>query len=149
MHITLTYISYPQLFRSFRESRDKIVSGGIKFEYWLNVEAFEYLRDNPCLPVDTAGSGMSELLDRTSKIRIDKAINVAGAQPEKIISFAWDSDFTCTSKENSWSLAQDILQDGNRPIIADCGWNSPQDKTAVVIGYNLLGLTQAFTVCVL
>lgn len=138
--------SCTQLFRAFRDSRDRLVSSGIDFEYWLNVEAFEYLRDDPCLPVDPAGSGMAELLDRTTKARMDKALTVAGAQPQKIISFAWDSDFTCKTKGSSQSLVQDILQDGNRPILADCRWHSPQNMSIVVIGYNLLGLTQSFEV---
>ena len=89
---------------------------------------------------------MAELLDRTSKSRIDMALTVAGAQPEKIISFAWDSDFTCVGRYYNWSLAENIKRDGNRPIIANCSWHSPSNMSIVVIGYNLMGLMQTFTV---
>ena len=58
-----------QLFRLFGDARDKLHGAGHSFEFWLNVEAFEYLRDDPCLPVDSRGSGMAELLDRTTKSR--------------------------------------------------------------------------------
>ena len=58
-----------QLFRLFGEARDNLHKAGVKFEYWLNVEAFEYLRDDPCLPLDSRGSGTAELLDRTTKSR--------------------------------------------------------------------------------
>lgn len=68
-------------------------------KFWLNVEAFEYTRADVCLPVDTAGNGMAEILDRSSKQRIDWAIQSQSANVSGIISFAWDSDYTCTTQQ--------------------------------------------------
>ena len=42
----------------------QLANDGIDVEYWLNVEAFEFLRDDPCLPLDPIASGMGELLNR-------------------------------------------------------------------------------------
>ena len=52
------------------KSHDSLVGQhNVSFEFWLNVEAFEYLRDDPCLPVDPAASGMGEILNRATKAR--------------------------------------------------------------------------------
>lgn len=86
-------------------------------ELWLNVEAFEYLRDDPCLPVDTVGNGMAELLDRSNKQRIDWALQSESAYVSGIISFAWNSDYTCVTSKYDTPIYREILNDGNRPII--------------------------------
>ena len=44
-------------------------SGKNQVEFWLGVDAFEALTDNPCLPIDPCDSGMPEKLDRTTKSR--------------------------------------------------------------------------------
>ena len=67
-----------QVFEAFRQKRDDICANKTMFDLWLNVEAFEYLRNDPCLPVDPAGSGMAELLNRADKSRVDWAIANAG-----------------------------------------------------------------------
>ncbi|XP_050391148.1 uncharacterized protein LOC126810221 [Patella vulgata] len=123
-----------------------MVKSGNRFEFWLNVEAFEYLRDDPCLPVDIQGSGMAELLDRTSKTRIDRALTVAGAFTQKIISFAWDSDYTCVSNNYTESLAATIRQNIEQPIVSNCSFHSANNQSVVIIGYNLAGLMQTFEV---
>lgn len=58
-----------QVFFALERSRESLTQQGVKFDLWLNVEAFEYLRDDPCLPVDISASGMGELLNRASKSR--------------------------------------------------------------------------------
>ncbi len=116
---------------------DSLHNEGLQFEFWLNVEAFEFLRDDPCLPVDVAGSGMSEILDRTSKSRIDWALTVAGSRSNKIISFAWDSDWTCTTANYPISLSDEVSNDFSRPILSQCGWNTANDSHINVLGYNL------------
>ncbi|XP_067674394.1 uncharacterized protein [Haliotis asinina] len=138
--------SNQELFRQFGQIQDFKHKQGHQFEYWLNIEAFEYLRYDPCLPVDPMASGMGELLQRTTKSRIDRALTVAGATPKKIISFAWDSDFTCTTQEYKYSLEEEIRQDSSRPIIANCSFHSKANLSVVVIGYNLEGETQGFVV---
>ena len=42
----------------------QLANDGIVVEYWLNVDAIEFLRDDPCLPLDPIASGMGELLNR-------------------------------------------------------------------------------------
>ena len=128
------------------DSRDKLQQGGTHFDLWLSVEAFEYLRDSPCLPLDRAGSGMDQLLDRTSKARMDRAIAVGGSHVQKIAAFAWDSGFLCTNAEYKSSLAAAIRANAGQPILTSCGWHSPQNMSIVVTGFSLLGLTQSYEV---
>lgn len=135
-----------EVFSALQVAQQALVQGGVKFEFWLNAEAFEFLRDDPCLPVDPMASGMGELLDRTSKERLDTAISVAGAKVQKIISFAWDADYTCKTRQYQQSLNEEILQDLGRPIVANCSFHSYQNLSLVLLGYNLEGETQAFTV---
>lgn len=78
--------------------------------------------------------------------RIDHALTVASARVQKVISFAWDSDYTCTTQQYKSSLAADIRATFGQPIIANCSFHSPANKSIVVIGYNLLGIQQAYQV---
>ncbi|KAH9508215.1 hypothetical protein Btru_055040 [Bulinus truncatus] len=135
-----------EVFSAFQMAQKMILNKSIKIDFWLNAEAFEYLRDDPCLPVDQMASGMGELLDRTSKERLDTAISVAGAMVQKIISFAWDSDYICKTEKYDTSLNEEIMQDLQRPIIANCSFRSYQNLSVVILGFNLDGETQAFTV---
>ena len=41
--------------------------------------------------VDPMGSGMAELLDRTSKHRLDFGLTMQGDFPKRMISFAWSA----------------------------------------------------------
>ncbi|XP_064618051.1 uncharacterized protein LOC135482131 [Liolophura sinensis] len=138
--------SNQQVFRAFGTAHDLLVKQGVPFEFWLNVEAFEYVRDDPCLPVDPSASGMGELLERTSKSRVDRAITVAGADVQKIISFSWDADYLCVTRKYNKSLASEIIADKERPIISNCSFHSPYNLSVVVLGYNLDGETQSFKI---
>lgn len=136
--------SNQELFGAFEEAHDDLERTDLyKFDFWLNVEAFEYLRDDPCLPVDPASSGMGELLNRASKSRVDRALTVAGGKVQKVISFAWDSDFTCTTRQYNSSLAAQIRADASRPILVNCSFHSPANRSIVVIGHGLLGAQPA------
>ncbi|XP_012936102.1 uncharacterized protein LOC106011351 [Aplysia californica] len=135
------------VFRAFQKAQQKLIEQeNIDFEFWLNLEAFEYLRDDPCLPVDPMASGMGELLNRAAKARVDRGLSVAGAFVQKVISFAWDADYTCTTHQYSKSLQEEILTDLNRPIIANCSFHSPHNLSVVLLGFNLEAETQSFTV---
>ena len=78
--------------------------------------------------------------------RVDRALTVASAKVQKVISFAWDSDYTCTTQQHKVSLAAEIRAEAKRPIIANCSYHSPANKSVVVIGYNLEGMQQSFQV---
>lgn len=126
------------LFESFEEAVNELAEIGIETELWLNLEAFEYLRDAPCLPVDTGGNGMAELLDRTTKARIDWGLTAAGSRPTKIISFAWDADYLCTDGGYTSSLHEEILADYDRPIV------SYFDGSTNVLGFNIANTGTVF-----
>lgn len=115
-------------------------------ELWLLLEAEENLQDEPCRPVDTKGSGNAELMDRTSKSRIDHSLTAAGSTVQKVLSFAYDPDFTCTTKSYNVPLTDEISHDYGRPIISNCSFHSPSNRSVVLIGYNLEGETQGFMV---
>ncbi|KAK7494594.1 hypothetical protein BaRGS_00014247 [Batillaria attramentaria] len=137
----------PNLFAALEKSRDGLVGRkSNQLELWLNLEAFEYLRDDPCLPVDPASSGMGELLNRASKNRLDRGLAAASVRVQKVISFAWDPDYTCSTNQYRTSLAQDIRAQSGRPMIASCSFHSPANRSVVVIGYNLEGMQQGFEV---
>ena len=110
------------------------------------------LQDAPCLPVDTGGNGMAELLDRTTKARIDWGLTAAGSRPTKIISFAWDADYLCTDGGYTSSLHEEILvshkkmsssqhqADYDRPIV------SYFDGSTNVLGFNIASTGTVFNV---
>lgn len=106
---------------------------------WLNVEAFEYLRDYPCLPVDRDGSGMAELLDRTSKQRIDRAFTVQAAFVSGVISFAWDSDYLCVPEGSGYTapLSYEIMEDGSRPVASLIYQDTSNSSRLIIVGLNL------------
>jgi len=72
--------------------------------------------------------------------------SVAGAVVQKISAFAWDPDFICSTNQSQNTLTDEITSDGARPIISKCSFHSSANRSVVVIGYNLLGETQGFTV---
>ncbi|KAL5009525.1 hypothetical protein ScPMuIL_011830 [Solemya velum] len=138
--------SNQELFRILGQLRDSTASSYSKTQLWLSVEAFEFLRDRPCLPVDTKSSGNAEIMDRTTKSRIDMALTASSAAGQKVVSFAWDPGFTCTSASENRTLADEIRGDLQRPILANCSFHSSDNRSVVVLGYKLQGETQGFTV---
>lgn len=107
-----------ELFKGFEAAVEELKEEGVSTVLWLNLEAFEYLRDYPCLPVDPVGNGMAELLDRTTKSRLDWGLTVAGSRPTKMISFAWDGDYLCTDGGYEKPLTDEIKDDWDRPIVS-------------------------------
>jgi hypothetical protein len=119
---------------------------GENIELWLNIEAFDDLHDNPCLPVDSKGSGMDRMVDSVSKSRLDKILTHAGTSAQKIVASAWDPSFTCRTQSHGTPLINQINADEGRPIIAHCSFHSSFNRSVVVIGFNLAAETQGFTV---
>ncbi|CAG2249031.1 unnamed protein product [Mytilus edulis] len=115
-------------------------------DLWLLLEAEEDLIDDVCLPVDTKASGNSDPIDRTSKSRLDRSLSATGAAVQKVMAFAYDPEFTCTTKSQTVPLVEEISTDSGRPIISNCSFHSSANRSVVVIGYNLDGETQGFQV---
>lgn len=133
---------------SLSDARNKMVAAGNPIDVWLNIEAYDAVHDDPCLPVDTAGSGLDRMLNRVTKSRIDRILTHAGASTQKIVSQAWDPSFTCRTKNQTTPLRNQIEADKSRPIISHCSFHSSSNRSVVVIGYNLDGETQGFTVSI-
>ena len=134
------------MFSALGSARDALVKAGNKVDLWLSIDAFEYSRNEPCLPVDKAGSGLAQMLDRVTKSRVDWALTAASWNVQKVASLAWDPCFTCKTATYTSPLALQIKNDMSRPIIARCSFHSEANQSVVVIGYNLEGETQGFTV---
>ncbi|KAL3881306.1 hypothetical protein ACJMK2_027759 [Sinanodonta woodiana] len=138
--------SVQELFEMLAPIQDDTMKTDSKSELWLDIEAFEDLRDDPCLPVDTSESGMGEIRDRATRYRVESALNAAGAAISKVAAFAWDPGFTCGTKGDKSNLASEIMNNINNPMISHCAFHSSFNRSVVVIGYNLEGETQGFTV---
>jgi hypothetical protein len=67
---------------------------------------------------------------------------VAGGKVQKVISFAWDSDYTCTTRQYGSSLVAQINADvkNNIPILVNCSFHSAANTSIVVIGHGLMGI---------
>merc|ERR1711879_306498 len=65
--------------------------------------------------------------NRAAKSRVDRALSVAGGLVQKVISFAWDSNYICTTKQYNNSLQEEILSDLDRPIITNCSFHNPHN----------------------
>lgn len=113
---------------------------------WLNVEAFEYLRNDPCKPLDKMGNAMGELLNRSFKKRIDRSIATQSGYVSSIVSFAWDSDFVCLTKEYNLTIAQDIRDDWERPIVNQAEFDNGQCGVLLVRGFNIVQSSTKFKV---
>ena len=138
-----TYAESNQLlWREFEEAVQELKAEGVYTKLWLNIEAFEYTRNEPCTPIDEGGNGMAELLDRTTKSRLDWALTVEGARASHIISFAWDADYLCKpSSAYPLSLAEEIQKDWDRPIVS---YLDPIN--GVIRGFNLAENTVTYSV---
>jgi len=121
------------LFRNIVDDHNARAGHGRQVSLWANLEAFEYTRSDPCLPLDFAGNGMAERLDRTYKYRIDWGLNMEGDLVDDIISFAWDYDYTCVTNNRKPSLHDEIMSDELRPIIA--GVELVSDRCIAIRGF--------------
>ena len=133
------------LFSAFRNAQLQLMKEeNLNFQLWANLEAFEYLRDMPCLPVDDIGNGMAERLDRTDKQRIDWGLTCQGALVNQIISFAWDACYLCYKNTGySTPLSDQIVVDYQRPIVSSAvligvDGKSNLGKNMTILGFNLV-----------
>ena len=137
-----------QVFSELANTTDVLRKIIPNFQLWLNIEAYDVLHDDPCLPIDRAGSGLSQMLNRVTKSRLDRVLTHTGTTVQKVVSSAWDPSFTCTTMNHSSALTNQIVADTKRPIIAHCGFHSRFNRSVVVIGYDLEQETQGFMVSI-
>jgi hypothetical protein len=113
----------------FRAARREVDAANAKrptpIELWMNLEAFETTFINLC-DADT---------DRTNKTRVDRSLMFAAGYVDQVVSFMWDPYYTCSPPGYDGSLAQDIVADLARPILASAVL-APA-RTAHVTGWNL------------
>lgn len=90
---------------------------------------------------------MDRKVEKVFKSHLDRALTHVGALVHKVSAFAWDPLLTCKEKKSDNSLAEQIKNDYQRPIISECRFHSPQNQSIVVLGFHLEGpLTQPFQV---
>ncbi|WP_427018376.1 hypothetical protein ACQCSX_07435 [Pseudarthrobacter sp. P1] len=77
---------------------------------------------------------------QTTKARIDRQLQQMANAPAKVISFMWDSYYTCTV--NGQTLAQQIKAGNTTPVITDAFFNAATGAVQVT-GFNLSGATVA------
>lgn len=138
-----------KVFDALSAKRDDLHKAGYNADLWLNIEAFDALHDDPCLPVDTSSSGMGQLVNSVTKSRVDRVLTHAGSAVQKVVAFAWDPSLTCNTRQHTSPVKNQIHADSSRPIISQCFFHSSSNRSVVVIGYNLLQETQGFTVCII
>jgi hypothetical protein len=111
-------------------------------ELWVNVEGFEPTPvDGECGRVDPL-----PFRGRTSKTRLDQQIMATGPHAGKIISYGWDPFFTCQASPYTPSLADDIVNGHQQPIIVNASRKDMNGRPGILVeGYNLRGGTLRFT----
>ncbi|MEO3871701.1 hypothetical protein ABGB18_23040 [Nonomuraea sp. B12E4] len=125
--------------RDYVEAAARNVPPGV--ELWVNVEGFE--------PAPAAGEcGRVEplpLRGRTTKARLDQQIMAAGTRAGKVISYGWDPFFTCQSRFDTPSLADDIVNGARQPIIVGASRKDMNGRPGILVeGHNLRGGTLRF-----
>jgi len=124
------YANTREFFRMARLGLDELAEQeGIKADLWANIEAFEPGKGVPC--------GVFTTSQRTTKERLDRAIMFAGPYPSKLISFMWDSYYTCRAGRAT-PLGDEIAADYRRPIVVEA-WRSQRGERdgLLVQGYNV------------
>ena len=92
-------------------------------------------------------TGMNRKVEPVFKSHLDRALTHVGSLVNKVAAFAWDPLFTCKERPSDISLAEQIKNDYQRPIISECRFHSPQNQSIVVLGFHIDGpLTQPFQV---
>lgn len=90
-------------------------------------------------------SGLDREVQRVHKERLDIAVASVSPYVNKITAFAWDPMFTCTENGRA-SLAKEILEAIDQPIISQCRFHSQSNQSVVLIGYNFDALMLKFNV---
>ncbi|MGN9838384.1 hypothetical protein ACTMTI_09725 [Nonomuraea sp. H19] len=121
------------------EAAARRVPSGV--ELWVNVEGFEPTQvEGECGRVDPL-----PLRGRTTKNRLDRQVMAAGPYARKIISYGWDPFFTCQSRYDTPSLADDIAREWQQPIIVNAIRKDMNGRAGILVeGYNLRGGTLRF-----
>lgn len=103
---------------------------GTGAELWANLEGMAPATGhNPC---DNATRG------QTTKARIDRQLQQMANAPTKVISFMWDTYFTCSG---AWSPLKERVKAGSTtPIITDSTFRASAG-TVQITGFNLGGGT--------
>ncbi|MGO4492729.1 hypothetical protein AB4Y86_11675, partial [Arthrobacter sp. 2YAF22_2] len=97
---------------------------------WANMEGMAPANGtNPC---------DSSLRGQTTKARIDRQLQQMANAPRKIISFMWDTYYTCNG--TGVPLAQQLQNGRNTPIVTDSSFNAASGALQVT-GFNLSGAT--------
>ncbi len=96
---------------------------------WANLEGMA--------PVTASNSCADSLRGQTTKARLDRQLQQM-ANAKKVISFMWDSYFTC--KGNGTSLKNQIEAGLSTPIITDTSFR-PETGQVQIAGFNLRGST--------
>jgi len=120
------HASTRSFYRAAREAVDALSATGLKVQLWANLEAFAPGKGIPCGNFTTS--------QRTTKERLDRQIMMAGVYPEKLISYMWDSYYTCRAGHPE-TLADAIAVDHGRPILARA---RRYGDRLVVLGYHLV-----------
>ncbi|TMR91801.1 DUF4434 domain-containing protein [Nonomuraea basaltis] len=125
--------------RDYIEAAARKVPSGV--ELWVNVEGFEPTpAGGECGRVDPM-----PLRGRTTKSRLDRQVMAAGTHARKIISYGWDPFFTCQARYDTPSLADDIVNGWQQPIIVNATRKDMNGRAGVLVeGYNLRGGTLRF-----
>ncbi len=80
----------------------------------------------------------ANLRGQTTKARIDRQLQQMANAPRKIISFMWDTYYTCVG--TGVPLAQQLQNGKNTPIVTDSSFNAASGALQVT-GFNLSGAT--------
>ena len=120
------------LFRMARLGLDELAERErIEVELWANIEALEPGKGIPC--------GVFTTSQRTTKERLDRAIMFAGPYPSKLISYMWDSYYTCRAGR-AVPLGDEIAADYRRPIVVQALRSERNGKNGLLVrGYNIAG----------
>lgn len=126
------------LYLAVAEALDELADDeGLDLELWANLEAFEPGSGEVC--------GEFSTIQRTHKERLDQALTFEGARASRVVSFMWDSLYTCAGGEST-TLGEDLALDAARPIIAEAfRWDSGGTPGVVLRGYGLDGSSIGFT----
>ncbi len=95
---------------------------------WANMEGMA--------PATGANACDANPRGQTTKARLDRQLQQMANAPKKIISFMWDTYYTCVG--NGVSLVQRILAGKATPLITDSIFD-PASGAITVTGYNLSG----------
>ncbi|WP_188190510.1 DUF4434 domain-containing protein [Nonomuraea sp. SYSU D8015] len=125
--------------RDYIEAAAGRVPSGV--ELWVNVEGFE---PTP-VPGECGRVEPLPLRGRTSKSRLDRQVMATGTHAAKIISYGWEPFFTCQDRYDTPSLADDIVNGWQQPIIVGATRKDMNGRAGILVeGYNLRGVALRF-----